>query len=578
MMKNEKNRFIFEETYPDELTGQYQILECLNTTEGQETLLGVRRENNQKVVIKRYDTNHPLYQPDKLLNTNNLSHKGIPAFIDEITTANAKYIIREYVEGKNLAQYAGEHHFSDVQIIQVGLQLSEILTYLHSRKNPIVHRDVKPENIILKSDGNVSLIDFGISREYKDDQKSDTVVVGTRQYAAPEQYGFRQTDSRSDIYSLGMVFAWMLYGKAEVPDIPAGKLGKIIQRCTAFAPRDRYQSAEELGKDLRKLTAESTAKRRQRCTLAVVLAGIILVAAIVLGVKMHSDSLKKTVVFAEPLIEQAARLQLGKPEGSLTRADLEQVSQIYIICDQVFSSEDDFYRGFDDFYAGDQRRGNLSSLEDLRNMPNIIDLYIGAEQISDTTPLKGLERLQRVELFANDISDLSALRDKQYLIDVKLADNPLKSIDFLEDCPNVSCLILHDTGNGYSGEVIERFDYFSALDISCDTDCYKYIAGKSMRILKLGSYDLYDLECIRDVAQISELYIYKPQIQDISALAGREDILYVYLGSYTVKDISPVFEMPNLEKVVVNPGQKAQIDAILRERTEPVGFEIEYLR
>ena len=142
----------------------------------------------------------------------------------------------------------------------------------------------------------------------------------------------------------------------------------------------------------------------------------------------------------------------------------------------------------------------------------------------------------------------------------------------------MSCLILNGAGSGYSGEVLEQFDYFHALDISCDTDCYKYLAGKSVQILKLGSYDLYDLECIRDMAQISELYIYKPQIQDISALAGREDITFVYMGEYPVKDLSPVFEMPNLEKVVVNPGQKAQIDAILRERTEPVGFEIEYLR
>lgn len=240
MAKNEKNKFIFEETYPGELTGRYQILECLNTTEGQETLLGVRTENGQRVVIKRYDTTHPLYQSDKLLCTKKLSYKRIPIFIDEIDTVDAKYTIREYVEGENLAQYAKEHRFSQEEIIRIGLQLSEVLTYLHSRKNPIVHRDIKPENIILQRDGSVSLIDFGISREYKDDQKSDTVVVGTRQYAAPEQYGFRQTDSRSDIYSLGMVFAWMLYQKTEVPDRPTGKLEKIIQKCTAFAPKDRY--------------------------------------------------------------------------------------------------------------------------------------------------------------------------------------------------------------------------------------------------------------------------------------------------------------------------------------------------
>lgn len=577
-MKNESNKFIFQETYPDELTGQYQILECLNTAEGQETLLGVSRENNRKVVIKRYDTTYSLYQTDKLPGMNNLSYDGIPRFIHEISTVDAKYIVREYVEGENLAQCAREHRFQESEIIRIGLQLSGILIYLHGRKNPIVHRDIKPENIIMQKDGSVSLIDFGISREYKDDQESDTVVVGTRQYAAPEQYGFQQTDNRSDIYSLGMVLAWMLYGKADVPDKSAGALGKVIRKCTAFAPKDRYQSAEELKKDLQKLTPEGIAKRRQRYKLATALAGIMLVAVIALGVKFHFDNRKKVVVFTEPLLEQAARLQLGKPEGELTREELEQVTQIYIIRDQVFPGEDEFYRGFDEFCAGELTRGTLSSLEDLKNMPNIRDLYIGAEQIRDATPLKGLERLERVDFFANDISDLSVLKDKQFLTEVKLEGNPLKSIDFLEGCPYVSCLILNGTGNGYSGKVLERFDYFQVLDISCGADCYKYLAGKFIQILKLGSYDLYDLECIRDVAQIRDLYIYEPQVQDISALAGREDIIYVYMGSYPVKDISPLFEMPNLEKAVLDPGQKAQIDAILRERTEPVSFEIEYLQ
>lgn len=575
-MKNEMDKFIFDEAYSDELTGQYQILECLNTTEGQETILGVCRGNNKKVVIKRYDTTHPLYQSDKLPDLSDLSCKGIPDFVSEISTTDARYIVREYVEGENLAQYAREHRFSEDEIIQTGLQLSEILIYLHSLRNPIVHRDIKPENIIMQSDGSVSLIDFGISREYKDNQKSDTVVIGTRQYAAPEQYGFRQTDNRSDIYSLGMVFVWMLYGNTDVPEKQEGKLGKIIQKCTSFAPKDRYQSADELRKDLQKLTSESTAERQRYRKLTVMLVGIMIVAAIVLIGKIHSDSLKKEVIFTEPLIEQAARLQLGKPEGKLTREDLEQVTQIYIIGDQIFSSEDDFYRGFDDFYAGEQIRGELSSLEDLKYMPNIRDLCIGAEQIKDTAPLKELDKIERVDFFANSISDVSSLKDKQYLADVILSDNPLKNIDFLERCPKVSFLILNDAGSGYSGEVLEKFDYFYVLDISCDTDCYKYLAGKTIQILKLGSHDLYDLECIRDVAQIRDLYIYKPQIQDISALAGREDIIYVYIGAYVVKDVSPLFEMPNLEKAVVNFGQKAQVDAILQERTEPVSFEIEY--
>lgn len=572
------NHFTFEETYPEKLTQSYQLLECLNQTDGQETLLAVCKKDSKRVIIKKYDSSHPLSAFDSIFGLKRLSHRGIPSVIEEIAAGGEKYLVREYIEGESLVQYARTHAFSEADVLRMGMELCDILAYIHGQENPIIHRDIKPENIIVRDDGSVALIDFGIAREYKDDQDADTVVCGTRQYAAPEQYGCRQTDKRTDLYALSVVLTWMLTGSTKRIEAPKSRLEKVLHKGTAFAPEERWQTAEAFKKSLQNLMPENVVRRRKRCRAATVCTAVILLMFSFLFGHLYLGSRKNAVVFVEPLIEEAARLQLGKADGVLTREDLEQVTQIYIIRDQVFSSEDDFYRGFGDFYAGDQVRGDLSSLEDLKNMPNIKDLYIGAEQIKDVTPLEKLDRIERVELFANDIRDLSALAGKQYLTDVKLADNPIKSIDFLADCPHVTCLILHDTGSGYSGEVLENFTYFHTLDISCDTDCYKYLAGKTVQILKLGGRDLYDLECIRDMAQVRDLYIYKPQIQDISALAGREDIVYVYMGSYTVEDIAPLFEMPNLEQAVVNPGQKAQIDAILQERAEPVGFEIEYLQ
>lgn len=584
-MKNMKSEFTFNEIYPDELTQKYQILECLNSTDGQETLFGAIKTDNQisdkKVVIKRFDKTNPLAQADKLPDFGNPADNGkpsvgIPVVIEELNLGDARYIVRDYIEGENLMEYSKTHTFSKQDIIDIGIQLCDILVYLHTRPKPIVHRDIKPENIIIQNNGNVVLIDFGIAREYKDKQGSDTIVVGTRQYAAPEQFGYRQTDSRSDIYSLGMVLTWLLKGNADIIENPQDRLEKVIQKCTAFAPQQRYQSAAELKKDLNNLMPDNIARHNKRKNISIALAGVVIVLAIAFFKKMHFDNVKKSVVFKEPLIEQAARLQLGKPEGILTLEDLEQVTQIYIISDTVYSSCDDFYQAYTDWFAGDMIRGSLSFLEDLENMPNLKDLYIGAEHIKDTTPLKRLDSIQRIELFNNDVEDLSSLMGKKYLTDVKLGHNPIKSIDFLSGCPNVTCLIIGGASGNFSGSVLADFDYFHTLDICCDSDCYKYLAGKTIQILKLGSQDLYDLECIRDAAHIGELYIYGQHIQDISALAGREDITYVYMGLFAVDDISPLFEMPNLEKAVVNPSQKAQIDALLQERTEPVGFEIEY--
>ena len=112
-----------------------------------------------------------------------------------------------------------------------------------------VHRDVKPENVILREDEAV-LIDFDASRVVKARQRTDTVVLGTTGYAAPEQYGISQTDGRADIYSLGVMLNIMLTGKHPSRELAPGRLGRIVQRCTQINPQKRYKSVLDLMEDL----------------------------------------------------------------------------------------------------------------------------------------------------------------------------------------------------------------------------------------------------------------------------------------------------------------------------------------
>lgn len=126
--------------------------------------------------------------------------------------------------------------------------MCRVLDYLHRQQPPVIHRDIKPQNIIIDRDGCCRLIDLGTARRFRSEQAGDTVLMGTEATAPPEQFGYRQTDQRSDIYSVGMLLRFMLGGSLE--PLPRhrsyGGLAHIARRCTAFDPRRRYPSAPAL--------------------------------------------------------------------------------------------------------------------------------------------------------------------------------------------------------------------------------------------------------------------------------------------------------------------------------------------
>lgn len=193
-----------------------------------------------------------------------LNHPSLPRIFDIIEDEESIYIIEDYIEGDSLDKVIKDAgRFPEKTVVDWAKQLCEVLIYLHTQKpNPIIYRDMKPANIIVNSEGKVKLIDFGISREYKKGSDSDTTYIGTRGYAAPEQYGTSQTDARTDIYSLGVTLYHLITGKSpnEPPyEIkPVRQLDKklsrgieyIINKCTALDPQRRYQSVKQLLNDL----------------------------------------------------------------------------------------------------------------------------------------------------------------------------------------------------------------------------------------------------------------------------------------------------------------------------------------
>ena len=190
-----------------------------------------------------------------------LDHAALPRIVDIIDNGVTIYVVMDYIEGESLDKILNEYGAQPEElVIGWAMQLCDALAYLHAQKPPIIYRDMKPANIMLKPEGNIKIIDFGIAREYKEQSLADTTVLGTKGYAPPEQYS-GQTDARSDIFALGMTMHHLLIGidprsgeayapvRMWNPELSEG-IELIIDKCVEPAPENRYQNCSDLLYDL----------------------------------------------------------------------------------------------------------------------------------------------------------------------------------------------------------------------------------------------------------------------------------------------------------------------------------------
>ena len=173
----------------------------------------------------------------------NIRHINLPEIYDVLEMDDGQIVLEEYIDGLTVAQIMEIDKYRPSGARKVFLALCNALTVLHNRG--IVHRDVKPENVIVEKSGRVVLIDFNASR-IESGASKDTVIMGTVGYASPEQLGLAQTDARTDIYAIGVLYNVMLTGQHPSVTITPGKAGRIVRKCTAVNPNERYQTAIDL--------------------------------------------------------------------------------------------------------------------------------------------------------------------------------------------------------------------------------------------------------------------------------------------------------------------------------------------
>lgn len=248
------------------LFDRYRIIKVVGQGGMGTVYLAIDVKTNQEcaikeILIKNRSKETILLEPNLLKK---LEHPALNKIIDIFEKDQKIYIVMDYIDGKSLKELLiSENKFSEKTVINWAVQLCEVLIYLHNiEPYPIIYRDMKPGNILVSKDNKITLIDFGIASELKEDGMTDTQVAITRGYCAPEQYTERTFDERTDIYSLGITMYHLLTGispndtsfelkpiRKEDENI-SREMEYIIGRAIKRNPEDRYNCVDDLLYDL----------------------------------------------------------------------------------------------------------------------------------------------------------------------------------------------------------------------------------------------------------------------------------------------------------------------------------------
>jgi len=226
----------YKELTDDEILEKTGYKELESTGRNNKVSLVIDEETDTKYVRKNLE----YYDIDvfKMLKENPV--EGMPGIIKFFESRNNLIVIEEYIEGQVLKEA------KNPDAIKIVMAICDIVSKLHGMSPEIIHRDIKPGNIIISNDGRVYLLDVDAAKKYDSAKKEDTILIGTKSYAAPEQYGFRASSVKTDIYSIGILLNVLLTGEFPKNEIPDGPIGDVIRKCTMMDPDDRYSSVNQV--------------------------------------------------------------------------------------------------------------------------------------------------------------------------------------------------------------------------------------------------------------------------------------------------------------------------------------------
>lgn len=527
-------------TLPPCLRPQYSVRSCLKDGERQVYLL--QDQTGWPAVLKL----QPSGREDSLKQEYNLlqglHHPQLPRPLSYLEWEGMEYLIREYIEGTSLAdQVTSQGPLSPEKVRAAALSLCQVLQYLHSQHPPVICRDVKPQNVILDPSGCCHLIDFDAARRYQPRKQADTVFLGTQATAPPEQFGYQQTDQRSDIYSLGVLMRFLRTGSFDPPvsDTAHDTLNRVIRRCTAFDPKKRYPSVQALSRTL---------KYSRRCQAAAALAAAACIAVTLnfffsSSASVHPDS---------SLLEKALRQELHLKEGTpIPLERLEEVEQLLVCGRTLVGSLPEHKKLTDsthDHYAQETAHGDIGDddLKILSRCTNLQILVLDYQQISDLTALADLP-LEYLSLTGNQISDLTALSGLKELQVLDLAENPVRSVEILAQLPALSDVTLEATGLT-SLKLLEGNDTLQSLNVrgTWITDLSPLETCSKLSRLVLGELTSEAVQTLAGLTNLRELRLYSTPDVDLAHFVGFQKLESLDLYGSTISHPEALTRLPNL--------------------------------
>ena len=598
-----KENKIWNDYLPEDMQEHWTVYECLKESEDSSTFL-VKETATGILCVLKWGRNR---QTEFLRNEMEIMKKmadrklsGIPKAYRIFEENGEVYLVREYIEGMSLAQMVLQKGgISEAEICRISRKICQTAEQFQNPDEPMIHRDIKPENIVVTPGGEVVFIDFGTMRSYKKDGSRDTFVVGTRGTAAPEQYGYTQTDQRTDVYAIGQTMLYMVSESYEMNQLSecavSRRMKKIIEKACSFEPDKRYGDAAQLRRAVEKCQANNRKKvyKKAGAVFGLIAAGYILAIFSPDGTVIENkrietaeqsaaeEQIQAEITFREELIEEAVRKELGLSKtDKITASMLENVRKLRIVGKEILDDEDTFWGeghhvdGKDSSFGS--VRGNIIDLSDLAQMVNLEELALCNQKIEDISGLKELP-LKKLYLSKNMITDFSVLLNLIDLDTLCIMENPAENLSVIGECTgilrlniqgmnltdidflkNLSLDYLDMSNVEVKNNIFEPLAEMKKLDTLCMCDVNEAAAEtlSQMSTLKAlfmwgDSTILENLKPLKGMTQLETL-AFTTQISSLEGIEQFPSLNFLSVSFSLVKDLSPVTGAKNLQVIDIS--------------------------
>ncbi len=598
-----KENKIWNDYLPEDMQEHWTVYECLKESEDSSTFL-VKETATGILCVLKWGRNR---QAEFLRNEMEIMEKmadrklsGIPKTYRIFEENGEVYLVREYIEGMSLAQMVLQKGgISEAEICRISRKICQTAEQFQNPDEPMIHRDIKPENIVVTPGGEVVFIDFGTMRSYKKDGSRDTFVVGTRGTAAPEQYGYTQTDQRTDVYAIGQTMLYMVSESYEMNQLSecavSRRMKKIIEKACSFEPDKRYGDAAQLRRAVEKCQANNRKKvyKKAGAVFGLIAAGYILAIFSPDGTVIENkrietaeqsaaeEQIQVEIIFREELIEEAVRKELGLSKtDKITASMLENVRKLRIVGKEILDDEDTFWGegrhvdGKDSSFGS--VRGNITDLSDLAQMVNLEELALCNQKIEDISGLKELP-LKKLYLSKNMITDFSVLLNLIDLDTLCIMENPAENLSVIGECTgilrlniqgmnltdidflkNLSLDYLDMSNMEVENNIFEPLTEMKKLDTLCMCDVNEAAAetlsqmSTSKALFMWGdSTILENLKPLKGMTQLETL-AFTTQISSLEGIEQFPSLNFLSVSFSLVKDLSPVTGAKNLQVIDIS--------------------------